>query len=61
MDPGNPVGEALNTRPKYVASTSLVPWPTTTGWVHAGGANDPDLPHHGSPAVRDGHDLKRLT
>jgi dihydrofolate reductase len=23
MDPGNPVGEALNTRPKYVASTSL--------------------------------------
>jgi dihydrofolate reductase len=23
MDPANPVGEALNTRPKYVASTTL--------------------------------------
>jgi dihydrofolate reductase len=23
MDPGNPVGEALNTRPEYVASTTL--------------------------------------
>ena len=32
MDPGNPVGEALNTRPKYVASTSLTDpqWSNTT-------------------------------
>src|SRR5919198_4947802 len=32
MEPGNPVGEALNTRPKYVASTSLTdpPWANTT-------------------------------
>jgi dihydrofolate reductase len=32
MDPGNPVGEALNIRPKYVASTSLTDpqWPNTT-------------------------------
>jgi dihydrofolate reductase len=53
MDPGNPVGEALNTRPKYVASTSLTDpqWANTT--VLSG------LPHHGSPAVRDGHDLKQ--
>jgi hypothetical protein len=31
-DPGNPVGEALNTRPKYVASTSLTDpqWGNTT-------------------------------
>ncbi|MGH3346517.1 MAG: dihydrofolate reductase family protein [Nocardioides sp.] len=32
MDPGNPVGEALNTRPKYVASNMLrdPQWPDTT-------------------------------
>jgi dihydrofolate reductase len=32
MDAGNPVGEALNTRPKYVASTSLTDpqWANTT-------------------------------
>jgi len=32
MDPGNPVGEALNTRPKYVVSTTLrdPSWPHTT-------------------------------
>ena len=32
MDPGNPVGEALNTRSKYIASTTLTDpqWADTT-------------------------------
>ena len=30
MDPGNPVGEALKTRPKYVASTTL----RNPHWAH---------------------------
>lgn len=32
MDPGNPVGEALNNRPKYVVSSTLSSprWPGTT-------------------------------
>src|SRR5262245_9846030 len=32
MDPGNPVGEALNTRPKYVVSATLTDphWANTT-------------------------------
>ena len=30
MDPGNPVGEALNTRPKYVASSTL----KDPSWAH---------------------------
>jgi len=32
MEPGNPVGDALNTRPKYVVSTTLrdPSWPHTT-------------------------------
>src|SRR5207249_4530657 len=29
--------------------------------VHPKGTHDPDLPHYGSPAVRDDHDLKQVT